>query len=206
MSRNFAVLGKAGAPVSFGLRPENPAPAPAPGPYGELIGNLFRGPAAVALIGAGGDVSSDASVSSVAETLASELAAQGKRVIIVPVGNLLRLNPIPVPDESSFIPGHTAHVWLWPTSTGQKIEFFKPADPPVPGNWLDALRHKFHAVLLDCPHVQQDHGIAEIAAMSDAAVLAVEAGVTPKFQIQQNQRALQLRGVTVAGCILIHRK
>jgi hypothetical protein len=202
MSRNFAVLGKAGSPVSFAPRQEPPAPTPLPGQYSDLIRSLFDRPAVVSLIGEPG---SDF-ISSTTGTLAAELSAHGKRVVIVPVENLLRLNPIPVPHESSFLPGPAPHVWIWPSTTDQKLEFFKSGEPVVPGNWLDALRRNFQVVLLDCPHAQQDHGVAEIAAMSDTALLVVEAGVTPKLQIQQNQRALQLRGVPLAGCILVHRK
>jgi Mrp family chromosome partitioning ATPase len=125
--------------------------------------------------------------------------------VIVPVHRLLRMNPITPPDETAFAPGNVPQVWLWPAPVGQKIEFFKPRESDDRGSWLDSLRRTFDSVLLDCPHVDGAPGVTEVGAMADAAVLAVEAGVTSKQQIQQNQRALQLRGAKVAGSILIQR-
>jgi Mrp family chromosome partitioning ATPase len=102
-------------------------------------------------------------------------------------------------------------VWLWPPplrqKVSQKIEFFRPAESnrETGGveNWLDALRRDFDAVILDCPGVEGSPGVTEVAAMADAAVLAVEAGHTSAEQLRHCQQALQFRGTRVVGCILV---
>jgi len=60
--------------------------------------------------------------------------------------------------------------------------------------------------LLDCPATGATPAAAQLAAMADAAMLVVEAGRTTRRQIQHDQRALQLTGVKVAGCILMQQK
>jgi Mrp family chromosome partitioning ATPase len=72
--------------------------------------------------------------------------------------------------------------------------------------WLDSLRLTFDSVLLDCPAAETAPAAAQLAALADAAMLVVEAGRTSRQQIQRDQRALQLRGVKLAGCILIGRR
>jgi Mrp family chromosome partitioning ATPase len=68
------------------------------------------------------------------------------------------------------------------------------------------LRRDFDAVLLECPPVETAPAAAAIAAMADATVLVIEACRTTKQQIQRDQQALQLRGVKLAGCILMRRR
>jgi hypothetical protein len=210
MSRHFIVLGKAASPISLDVHSGTPSPVSVPvesavpsGEYFALIRRLFHGPAVVAVVGNSG--ASTEGVSPIVESLAAELSVVGKRVVIVLVSRLLRMNPITAPDESAFAPGNAPRVWLWPAPTGQKMEFFKSRESDDLGNWLDALRGKFDSVLLDCPHVEGSPGVTELGAMADAAILVVEAGVTSKQQIQQDQWALQLRGAKVAGSILIER-
>ena len=213
MSKNFAVLGKSAADNFSPSNPANPSPAPAApveaplpnGDYIDLIRQLFDEPGAVAIIGCNAGNPTHV-VSEIAGNLAAELGASGRRVLVVLINNLLRMNPIKVPDETAFIPGSTPGVWLWAASASQKIEFFKSREPSAPGNWLDALRRSFDCVVLDCPSLQVVPGVTEVAAMADAAVLAVEAGRTSKQQILQDQQALQLRGARLAGCILIQRR
>ena len=72
--------------------------------------------------------------------------------------------------------------------------------------WLDSLRLVFDSVLLDCPATETAPAAAQLAAMADAAMLVVEAGRTTRQQIQRDQRALQLRGVKLMGCILMRRR
>jgi len=204
MSRNFAVLSKA-LPTALHPDVESP-PQPPAAPEGEfaaVIRLLFPAPAAVAIVGAsdsGSDPESPAA-DRIAHGLADELAASGKRVVLVPVKNLLLMNPIGIPDPADFVPGSTPYVWVWPPPESQKIEFFRPAgssrETGGVENWLDALRRDFDAVILDCP------GVTEAAAMADAAVLAVHAGRTSAEQLRQCQQALQLRGARVVGCILV---
>ena len=98
------------------------------------------------------------------------------------------------------------NVWLWPSESVQNIEPFKPREAVRSGNWLDDLRRTFDSVLLDCPPLAASTGAAEVAAMADATILAVEAGRTSKQQIQRDQRVLQLAGARLAGCILIQRR
>jgi hypothetical protein len=167
------------------------------GQYQELIRQLFAESSVVAIVSSGSSQGSPA----ICEGIARELAASGRLVVVVPVNTVLVMNTI-VPDETAFSPGRAPHVWVWPSPGGQHIEFFKSdrAD-----NWLDALRRNFDAVLLDCPAVDTMPGIPEVAVMADAAVLLVQAGRTPKTEVQHAQRTLQLRGVHVAGSILIRR-
>jgi hypothetical protein len=54
--------------------------------------------------------------------------------------------------------------------------------------------------------VEETPGITEVAVMADAAILIAEAGRTSKQQIQQDQRALQLRGAKVVGSILVQQR
>jgi hypothetical protein len=211
MSRHFAVLGKAASPISVDSESGTLSQAAVPmestvpsGEYFALIRHLFYGQAVVAVVG-GDNISSREIASPIVEKLATELSILGKRVVIVLASKLLEMNPITTPDETAFAPSNSPHVWLWPAPCEQKIEFFKSRGSEDRGNWLDSLRRNFDSVLLDCPHVEGAPGVTELGAMADAAVLVVEAGLTSKRQIQQNQRALQFRGAKVAGCILIQR-
>ena len=96
-------------------------------------------------------------------------------------------------------------MWHWPSRPGQQNEFFNFRAPAGPGNWLDSLRGNFDSVLLDCPALEKAPGGVAVGAMAEAAVLAVEAH-TPRIQVLRDQRALQLSGVKLAGCILVNAK
>jgi hypothetical protein len=204
MSRNYAVLERAGLEAPL---PPRAAPAPVDivtprGEYLELIRRLFRTPAAVAIVGSG----SKRGAADLCEGIAAELAASGNRVVVVPVAALLRMNPVPVPGETAYAPGPAPNIWLWPAPAGAQLEFFKPHVPADALPWLDSLRRNFDSVLLDCPAPETAPGAAEIAAMADAAVLAVEAGLTTKLQVRRDHRTLQSKGVKLAGAILIRRR
>jgi Mrp family chromosome partitioning ATPase len=205
MSRISAVLSKADSQMYS--RAESPVESVShPEDYLQMIRVLFHSPAAVALLGAcgtGEDIAEG--VSEIAENLAAGLSVAGKRVVVVSVDMLLRLSPITDPEETSFMPGKQPEVWLWPSVVGRKIDFPESDEPSGPGNWLDFLRRNFDAVVLDCPGLEQAPGVVEVAAMADAVVLAVEAGITPRQQIRRDQLALQLRGARIVGCILIER-
>lgn len=172
-----------------------------PGEYHELILRLFQRPTAVAVM-----CGNSRGASAVCESVAMELGALGKRVVVVAVDKLLRLNPIPVPDETAFVAGRVPNVWIWPSPFGPPIEFFKSRDPEGAGNWLEVLRRSFDAVLLDCEGVQTLADAAGVAAMADRAVVVVEAGKTQKQQIQRHQDALQLRGVGLAGYVMVRQR
>jgi len=186
MSRNYAILEKSGSQLF--------APA---GRYSDLIARFFQTPAAVAIVSRG-----DARI---CEDIAGELAAAGKRVIIVSVATLLRLNPVPVPHPPAYLPGRRENIWLWPAPDGAKLTFFKSRDDSDPVKWLEALRLNFEAVLLDCPAPGTTPGSAEIAALADAAILIAEAGVTTKLEIRQDCQLLRSKGVKLAGSILTPR-
>jgi hypothetical protein len=211
MSRHSIVLGKGPSPISLNSHLGKPSPAAAPvesesisGEYVELIRRLFHGPAAVAVVG--GQIGIRAgSVSQIAQDLAERLSASGKRVVVVPIGDLLGTNLMSTPEEPASIPGSDPRIWVWPAPGGQKIEFFKSRECDDRVNWLDSLRRNFDSVLLDCPNVEDAPGVSEVAAMADAAVLVAQAGATSRQQVQQDCRALQLRGARVVGCILIQR-
>jgi len=131
MSRHFAVLGKAAAPISLdpnsGTLSQTTLPMESTVPSGDyfaLIRHLFYGQAVVAVVG-GDLISSRENVSPIVEQLATELSRLGKRVVIVLVSELLQMNPITAPDETAFAPSNKPHVWLWPAPGEQKMEFFK---------------------------------------------------------------------------------
>jgi Mrp family chromosome partitioning ATPase len=175
----------------------------------ELIRSLFQHPSAIAIVGSCCAPDSDTgpdSASFVAEGLAAELGSTGNRVVVVPVTKLLRMNPVILSERSAFLPGRDPHVWMWPASFGQTLEFFECGDSRGKGDWLDSLRRNFYSVVLDCPYVEGMPGVTEVAAMADAAVLAVEAHRTSREQIQRNQQVLQVRGIRIAGCILIQER
>ena len=192
MSKNALVLERIESAASLST-PAPLAEAPRTGEYLELIRRHFHPHSSVAILPAG-----PSPTGSVCEDIASELAAAGNRVVIV-LGNAL-LQTTAAPEESACTPSRTPNVWFWPSAAGAHIEFFNsgiPADPA--GHWLDTLRETFDSVLLDCPSV-------ELAAMANAAVLVVEAGRTTKQQIRRDQRALQMSGVKLAGCIFMQRR
>jgi hypothetical protein len=169
------------------------------GEYTELIERLFHDSAAVAVVGSGcGESAVD-----VCEGIAAELSGRGKRVVLVSVPRVLQTGPVTLSEETVFMPGATRNVWRWPSFFGQRLESFKSRGASGGESWLDTLRRNFDAVLLDCPALETPPGMAAVAAMADAAVLAVEAARTTKQQMLRDQRALQSGGVKLAGCILI---
>jgi hypothetical protein len=206
MSRNFAVLDKAPPGNShppFGAQPPHDPSVPS-SEYAALVERLFLAPSVVAILAVG----PAGAAAAVCDGIAIELALSGKPVVIVAVHELLNGNPISPPDETTFQPGNTPHVWRWPSPAGQQIEFFKPRIHAAVGpleTWLDSLRRNFDSVLLDCPSVETAPGGAAVAALADAALLVVEAARVSKQQILRDQRALQLSGVKLAGCILAGR-
>ena len=196
MSKNALILEKSTSPSPALLES-----LPSSGEYLDLIRTLFQSRAVVAVVDSG----SGARAPEACRGIAAELAASGNRVVIVQVASLLRMNQFP--DATACLPGRVPNVSLWPGTAGAPVEFFQsPAPEPSAGNWLGALRRNFDSVLLDCPPVETAPAGAAIAAMADAAVLVVEACRTTKQQIQRDQQALQLRGVKLAGCILMRRR
>ena len=193
MSSRFAVLGK--------ISPVSPTDSPAC-EYTALIQRFFQDSSVVAIIGAGfGN-----SVTSICEGIASELSRLGRRVVLVSVNGLLQVNTKTLSDETVSIPRGGRDYWLWPSPGGQHLEFLKSRTPTVATSWLDSLSQNFDSVLLDCTALETTPGGAAIAAMAETAILAVDAERTPKQQILLDQRLLQLSGVKLAGCILIHAK
>ena len=196
MSKNALILEKAASKPPALLEA-----VPSSGEYSDLIRSLFQGRSVVAVVDGG----SGSRAPEACRGIAAELAASGNRVVIVQVASLLRMSQLP--DARACLPGRAPNVSLWPSTVGAPVEFFQsPAPEPSAGNWLGALRRNFDSVLLDCPPVETAPAAAAIAAMADAAVLVVEACRTTKQQIQRDQQALQLRGVKLAGCILMRRR
>ena len=196
MSKNALILEKSTSPSPALLES-----LPSSGEYLDLIRTLFQSRAVVAVVDSG----SGARAPEACRGIAAELAASGNRVVIVQVASLLRMSQFP--DARAFLPGRAPNVSLWPGTAGAPVEFFQsPASAPSDGNWLASLRRDFDAVLLECPPVETAPAAAAIAAMADAAVLVIEACRTTKQQIQRDQQALQLRGVQLAGCILMRRR
>jgi hypothetical protein len=200
MSRNALILDKAG------YQDASPAPlggTTGSGEYRDLVRRLFpvQGHSVVAVLDSGPRRRG----AEACEGIAAELAGAGKRVAIVQVEALLRTSQ--APDVTAFLPGRTPGVSLWPTGAAAAVEFFPSSTTKTQeGNWLDSLRRDFDAVVFDCPPASAARAAADIASMADAAVLVVEAGRTTRQQIQQDQRTLRLRGVKLAGCILMKRR
>jgi hypothetical protein len=196
MSKNALILEKATSKPPSLLEA-----VPHSGEYLDLVRSLFQGHSVVAVVDGG----SGSRAPEACRGIAAELAASGNRVVIVQVASLLRMSQFP--DVTACLPGRVPNVSLWPGTAGAPVEFFQsPAPEPSAGNWLASLRRNFDSVLLDCPPVETAPAAAAIAAMADAAVLVVEACRTTKQQIQRDQQALQLRGVQLAGCILMRRR
>ena len=200
MSKNALILEKA-----ISKPPALLESLPSSGEYLDLIRTLFQSRAVVAVVDSG----SGARAPEACRGIAAELAASDNRVVIVQVASLLRMSQFP--DTTACLPGRVPNVSLWPGTAGAPVEFFQspasaPALEPSAGNWLGALRRDFDAVLLECPPVETAPAAAAIAAMADATVLVIEACRTTKQQIQRDQQALQLRGVKLAGCILMRRR
>jgi hypothetical protein len=195
MSQNAVVLDGTAAEAPL-YAPELTRRVPRSGEYSELIRRHFHTRSAVAIVAVG----SGPGAGGVCEGIAAELALSGHRVVVVSIGALLR-------EESGCTPGTAPNVWHWPSAAGRRLEFFKSPGPvDDAAGWLDSLRLTFDSVLLDCPAAETAPAAAQLAALADAAMLVVEAGRTSRQQIQRDQRALQLRGVKLAGCILIGRR
>jgi hypothetical protein len=218
MSRNFAVLGKSNLampPARYATAAETAAPGP--GVYAELIRKVFDESSVVAVVGSGG-----ADAAAVCDGIAAEVAASsGKRVVVVAADRLMDIGSNSLPDtnpdkpapESGFISGTIDNVWHWPAPSAHQLRFFKPPaherpGPPDSDKWLDPLRRNFDSVLLSCRALEPEESepVTGIAAAAEMAVLVVEAGRSTKKQILRDQRALQSRGVKLAGCVLVHRK
>lgn len=164
-----------------------------------LIHHLFHGNSTAALIGAG----AESRTSDACWGLARELAMAGNRVVIVDVDRMLHANPLPPTTACSR--DRAPNIWLWPGITNASVESSTPATP-AESDWFGSLRRAFDAVLLDCPALETEPTAAEIAARADAGILVVEAGQTKKQQIRHDERALERRGVKLAGCILMRRR
>jgi len=191
MSRNSLILERQASQTTS---PALAEAVPHSGEYLNLIRRLFQSHSVVAVVDSG----SGSRGPEACRGIAAELAASGNRVVIVQVDALLRTSQLP--DLTDCLPGRVPNVSLWPSTVGAPVEFFQSPAPPA-GNWLGSLRRAFDAVLLDCPPAA-----TAIAAMADSTVLVVEAGRPSKQQIQRDQQALQLRGVKLAGCILMRRR
>ena len=193
MSRNALILERA-APQPPSLLEA----VPTSGEYLDLIRGLMQGRSVVAVVDSG----SGCRAPEACRGIAAELAASGKRVVIVQVASLLRMSQFP--DAAACLSGRAPNVFLWPGNAS--VEFFQSPVEPSADSWLGGLRRDFDAVLLECPPFETAPAAASIAAMADAAVLLVEAGQTSKQSIQRDQQSLQLRGVKLAGCILMRRR
>lgn len=198
MSRNFAVLGK--------LASERPFTAPsARGPatsreYSELVRRLFHSPAAVAVVG----VDSAEPMSEICISIATEVAASNRRVLVVSVETILSMDPISIPDNSGFTPA-SPNVWMWQSPTGPKLEIFR-SETSDGASWLDALRRSFDFILLDCSFLQVESGAAQVATAADKTLLVVHESQTEKQKIRGVQRSLQFAGATLTGSILVRQR
>jgi hypothetical protein len=198
MSTIAAVLERA---PSAAAPPAPLRPLPRSGEYPDLIRRLFQSRAVVAVIGAGSGSRSEKAC----RGIAAELAANGHRVVVVRVGTLLLANRFPA--ATGCLPLRMPNVWLWPSPHDAPAEFFpSPLAPSPESDWLASLRRDFDSVLLECPPVKVAPATAEFAALADAAVLVVESRQIARQQIQRDQRALELRGVKLAGCVLMRQR
>jgi len=201
MSRNALIFGKA-APAA---EPAQPTPSQQPVPrapeYQGLIKRLFRNHTVVAVIG----VDAHSRSSEVCRGIAAELAFSGNRVVIVQLDRLSQMSDLP--SAAALQRTSTPNVCIWPPDAGGVLEFFPATPAPVKeSDWLESLRLSFPCVLLDCAGIETALTPPEVATRADSAVLVVESGQTTKSQIRRDQRALQLRGIRLAGSILLQRR
>ncbi|HKD05117.1 MAG TPA: hypothetical protein VKB79_04365 [Bryobacteraceae bacterium] len=194
MSRNALIFEKTALRPAA---PSQPWTATPTGDYAELIHLAFRDRSALAVINIGPGPRAGTACAGIAR----ELAASGRRTVIVQVKRLAKADRMPA--VANCVPGEYPNVWLWPATPDGSVEFFhRPIAPATESEWLGELRRKFDAVLLDCSGTE-GAGAAEFAVKADAAVLVVEAGRTTKQQIQREQRGLNVAGVNLVGCVLI---
>jgi polysaccharide biosynthesis transport protein len=212
MSRNFELLAKGAAEASLARSTHTPTARVGPArAYSEVIRRLFHAPSAVAIV----DSRSRKPGTGVCETIGIELAARGKRVVVVPILKMLRMDLPATPVEGYLTPGGTENVWLWlpgrePNGSHPAAMAPDPIEslwrPLLPqGNWLTALRCSFDSVLLDCPPIHTAPGVPAIAALADSTVLVVEAGRRSKQRIQRDQQEFESGGAKLVGCILVRR-
>ena len=198
MSRNAVLLEKAETRAAM------PAPrhsVPHSGDYGALIRRLYRPHSAFAVVGIGAGARSGEAC----QGIAAELAASGKRIVVVSVDALLQAGSVPPMAATS--PGKVPNVCHWPSTMGVTVDFFHPTADPGPGTgWLALLCRDFDAVLLDCPSPECAPGCSDVAALADFAILVIESGVTARQAIQRAQHKLESSGVQLAGCILMQRR
>jgi hypothetical protein len=197
MSRNTLLLEKAdirrAAPA---LEPILPS-----GEYRELVHRLLPPHSALAVV----DVGTGTRSENACQGIAAQLAASGKRVVIVCVEALLRADR--VPDLTNIRPGNSPNVWSWPSTVDAPIEFFRGSIAAhAETDWLGFLRRSFDAVLLHCPSPESGPSSSGAAALADAVVLVIESGQTDRAAIRRTQHTLQSSGARLAGCILMQRR
>jgi hypothetical protein len=197
MSRNALILERSSMSDPAEGAPSSRRPCEFQG----LVHRFFRESSALAIIGVG-PVSRSAEA---CRGLAREVGASGNRVVIVPVRQVLQTSSPPT--ASTCIPGPGFNVWLWPGCTEKDNEFCPDSrNTASQRHWLASLRSAFDWVLLDCSGIDASPGAAEVAASAETALLVAEAGQTTREQIWRKQRTLELRGVKLAGSILMQRR
>lgn len=174
-------------------------PGPGTGQYAELIKRHFVGYTVVAIIGAG----SGEGVSAMCEELAADIAGQGRRIALVSVRSMLEQPLIDYTDTALSSYGAPGQVCHWPPPDLSMNLARVPGGIFASAKWLTSLRVRFDSVLLDCPALSGALGSAEIAAMADTAILAVDGDNTPIHQIVMDQRTLKLSGVKLETCVLM---
>jgi hypothetical protein len=70
---------------------------------------------------------------------------------------------------------------------------------------LQALRHKFGFVLVDCPALQESSAVLALAKLVDGVALVVAAGEARREEIEAAQKALRASAANVVGLILNKR-
>jgi hypothetical protein len=183
------------------LRPSRGYKLPHSGEYAELIRRFFRSPTSLALIGA----SAPTRTAEAARGIAAEIGSLGARAVIVKVDQLVGVDSPPAGARCAR--EGALNVWLCPQPSAASVEFAQnPEGAHVESDWLSSLARDFDAVLLECPAIEISPLAVEMASFCDAAVLVVEAGRTVRQQIQDVQRTLVIRGVKLAGCVLMKRR
>ncbi len=174
---------------------------PRSGEYAGLVRRLFRSHSALAVIGIG----QKSRAAEAVRGIAAELGACGNRVVIVTPEGLLRTDPPAV--GSGYRVGGFPNVWLWPDASDGSLDTGPElGESPTEVDRIAYLCREFDFVLLDCPAIDTSPSAPDIAAMADATVLVVEAAQTARNRVEDAQRMLELRGVRLAGCILLQRR
>jgi Mrp family chromosome partitioning ATPase len=150
-------------------------------------------------------------VSTICWLIAQQLARyQDRRTLLVQTSQLARLQHIDLERIDSLLVRHPLHSY-WQMRLPTEVD-----DGIATGPWdtdlsfrksvIDALKQRFHNIILDCRALLDSDDVPSISPWTDGTILVVKAGSSTKQQIQHAIQLVQLAGGEVKGCCLNRRK